>query len=140
MSCHFPEDVRKFVESTVWTFARTYAATWPHEYIVRSRVDADLFVMLVRHIRSNGYEGRFYRTSITYFDENGMVYWTMGTPIEETTIVNRCTKEQTYKYRLAHGTLPESTNANADHDASADAERREGKPGPSKRPGQARTV
>ena len=37
-----------------------------------------------------------------------MVYWTMGAAIEETTIVNRCKKEQTYEYRLKHGTLPES--------------------------------
>ena len=118
MSLPFPDDVRKFVESTEWTFAKTYAATWPHEYVVRDRVDDDLFLMLVRHIRSNGYEGRFFRKPITYFDEDGMVYWTMGAPIEETTIVNRCTREQSYEYRLRHGTLPESTNA--DHGAAPD--------------------
>ena len=129
MSLPFPDDVRKFVESTEWTFAKTYAATWPHEYVVRDRVDDDLFLMLVRHIRSNGYEGRFFRKPITYFDEDGMVYWTMGAPIEETTIVNRCKKEQTYEYRLNHGTLPESTNASAEHDVPAGAERRDGKPG-----------
>ena len=43
---------------------------------------------------------------ITYFDEDGMVYWTMGDPIETTTIINRCTKEQSYEYRLAHDDLP----------------------------------
>ncbi len=129
MSFPFPDDVRTFVESTVWKFAKTYAATWPHEYVVRDRVDDGLFLMLVRHIRSHGYEGRFYRKPITYFDEDGMVYWTMGAPVEETTIVNRCKKEQTYEYRPKHGTLPESENANADHDAPADTERREGKPG-----------
>ena len=102
----FPSDLREFVTSTTWTFAKTYAATWPHEYIVRHRVDEALFVKLVVHIRSNGYEGRFYSRRITYFDEDGMVYWTMGEPIEETTIVNRCRKEQTFEYRLAHGTLP----------------------------------
>jgi hypothetical protein len=30
----------------------------------------------------------------------------MGEPIDETIIVNRCGKEQTYEYRLAQGTLP----------------------------------
>jgi hypothetical protein len=80
--------------------------TWPHEYIVRERVDAALFVGLVEHIRAHGYEGKFYTKPITYFDEDGMVYWTMGAPVEETIIVNRCTKEQTYAYRLEHGTLP----------------------------------
>lgn len=72
---------------------------WPHEYIVRDRVDEDLFVKLVRHIRAYGYEGKFYSKPITYFDEDGMVYWTMGSPIEETTIVNICKKEQSYEYR-----------------------------------------
>lgn len=101
-----PPDLKRFVDSATWTFAKTYAETWPHEYIVRDRVDEKLFLSLVRHIRENGYEGRFYRKPITYFDEDGMVYWTMGAPIEETTIVNRCTKEQTYEYRLKSDTLP----------------------------------
>ena len=35
-----------------------------------------------------------------------MVYWTMGAPIEETIIINRCKKEQTYEYRLLNGTIP----------------------------------
>jgi len=41
-----------------------------------------------------------------YFDESGLVYWTMGAPIEETIIINRCPKESTYEYRLKQGTLP----------------------------------
>ena len=55
----------------------------------------------------HSYEGRFYRLTITYFDECDMVYWTMGAPLADTTIVNRCRKEQTYEYRLAHNLLPE---------------------------------
>ena len=43
---------------------------------------------------------------ITYFDEDGLVYWTMGAPLEKTTGINRCTKENTYEYRLKKGTLP----------------------------------
>ncbi len=104
-SLPLPENLRRFVESCRWTFAKTMP-TWPHEYIVRERVDAALFVGLVEHIRAHGYEGKFYTKPITYFDEDGMVYWTMGAPVEETIIVNRCTKEQTYAYRLEHGTLP----------------------------------
>ena len=51
-------------------------------------------------------EGRFYSRRITYFDEGGLVYWTMGEPVEETAVVNRCRKDHTYEYRLEHGTLP----------------------------------
>ncbi|MBN2366680.1 MAG: hypothetical protein JXL67_10970, partial [Calditrichaeota bacterium] len=80
---------------------------WPHEYIVRERVDEKLFVKLVKHIRYRGYEGNFYKKRITYFEHDGLVYWTMGAPIDETTIINRCTKENTYEYRLINGSLPD---------------------------------
>ncbi len=79
---------------------------WPHEYIVRELVDENLFVLLVCHIRANGYEGKFYQKSITYYDDGGLVYWTMGAPLEETTIINRCRKEDSYEERLLKGTLP----------------------------------
>ena len=102
-----PDALRAFVDQEAWTFAKTYAATWPHEYLVRDRVDEDLFAQLVGHIREHGYQGHFYRKPITYFDESGMTYWTMGAPIEETTIINRCPKENTYEERLKAGTLPE---------------------------------
>ena len=105
----FPSNLKAFVTEARWTFAKTYAATWPHEYIVRDRVDQELFVQLVQHIRTHGYEGKFYAKAITYFDEDGMVYWTMGAPIEETTIVNRCKELHSYEYRLKQGTLPESS-------------------------------
>ena len=102
----FSSELRGFINNTQWTFAKTYAATWPHHYIVRERVDENLFLKMVRHIRCFGYEGRFYKMKITYFEEDGYVFWTMGEPIEETTIINRCIKESTYEYRLKTGTLP----------------------------------
>jgi hypothetical protein len=108
---NLPSNLRAFVNTATWICAKTYATTWPHEYIVRDRVDPELFTQLVQHIRAFGYEGKFYGKTLTYFDEDGMVYWTMGDPIEEAIIVNRCKKEQTYEYRLKHGTLPRSGTA-----------------------------
>ena len=84
---NLPSNLKAFVNDVKWTLAKTYAATWPHEYIVRDRVDQDLFIRLVQHIRTYGYEGKFYTTTIIYFDEDRMVYWTMGDPIEKTTII-----------------------------------------------------
>jgi len=101
----FSEELRRFVDEETWTYAKTMPK-WPHEYLVRDRVDERLFEQLVRHIRTQGYEGRFYRKRITYYDEDGLVYWTMGAPVDETVIVNRCKKEETYEYRLRAGTLP----------------------------------
>ena len=103
----FPRNLRVFVDAQVWTFARTMPE-WPHWYIVRDRVDARLFEDLVRHIRAHGREGRFYDKALIYYEEDGLVYWTMGAPIEETTIVNRCRSEDTYERRLAQGELPEA--------------------------------
>lgn len=102
-----PEALQEFITASKWTFAKTMPE-WPHEYIVRERGDEQLFVQLVDHIRANGYEGRFYRKVITYFEAEGMVYWTMGAPIEDTIIINRCKKDQSYEYRLLEGTLPET--------------------------------
>jgi hypothetical protein len=100
-----PPDLRAFVDAETWTFAKTMP-TWPHEYLVRERVDERLFERLVVRIRTHGREGRFYARVLTYYEEAGLVYWTMGAPLAETTIVNRCRSEATYENRLAAGTLP----------------------------------
>jgi len=101
----FPAELLTFVNGQTWTFAKTMPE-WPHEYLVRDRVDEKLFVRLVEHIRAHGREGRFYQGVITYYEEAGLVYWTMGAPLAETIIINRCRKEDTYEERLRRGTLP----------------------------------
>jgi len=113
-----PKHLQEFIAGCTWTFAKTYADTWPHEYIVREKVDKASFIDLVTHIRAHGYEDHFYEKLITYFEHEGMVYWTMGSPIEKTIIINRCQKEQTYRERLEKGTLPKQPlNMKELHDA-----------------------
>jgi hypothetical protein len=68
---------------------------WPRKYIVRQRVEKQLFVDLVGHVRRHGRSGRFYERAIVYYEEAGLVYWTMGAPLAETIIVNRCRTEDT---------------------------------------------
>ena len=103
---NLPEKLRILINESNWVFAKTYANIWPHEYVVRNNVDENKFLEFVKHMRVHGYLGKFYSEYITYFDDSNMVYWTMGAPIDETTIINRCRKEQTYEYRLAHNDLP----------------------------------
>jgi hypothetical protein len=90
------------VDEEQWTYAKTMPE-WPHEYLVRGRVDGARFETLVTHIRSHGYEGHFYSKSITYCEESGFLYWTMGAPLAETTIINRCKKEDSFEYRSRNG-------------------------------------
>jgi len=107
----FPDHIRTFLQEEKWTFAKTMQE-WPHEYLVRERVDAVLFEAMVNHIREHGFEGRFYSKPITYFAEGGIIYWTMGAPIPDTIIINRCKEEESYENRLKNGTLPKETIPN----------------------------
>lgn len=101
--------LKDFINTVTWTYAKTMPE-WPHEYIVRGKVDENLFVETVKHIREFGYQGSFYQKPITYFEDDDLVYWTMGAPIDETTIINRCKKENSYEARFKNGTLPETKN------------------------------
>src|SRR5262249_10346390 len=49
-----PTDVRRFIESARWTFAKTYAATWPHEYIVLTPENTPMILALAWHIFQHG--------------------------------------------------------------------------------------
>jgi hypothetical protein len=96
-----PTGLKKFVKSCQWTFADTYADTWPHEYIVRDRVDPSLFNSLALHIESHGYVASFYESRQTYWDCCcGQTYW----HIEN--VINRCLTSETYEQRERQGRLP----------------------------------
>jgi len=102
-----PDALREFIDSSQWVFARTMPE-WPHEYIVREKDNEKLFLRLVHHIRANGCEGKFYLTSITCYDDGELVYWTTEKPLDDTIIINRYKKDNSYEYRRLKGTLPES--------------------------------
>jgi hypothetical protein len=103
-----PDHVRRFIETTLWRFATTYATTWPHEYVVRNADNAPLILALARHIFEHGVEGRFYSQVRKYHHVGGKVYWFMADPPEAATLINRCNEEQTYEARFAAGTLPKA--------------------------------
>ena len=102
----FSDTLRTFVGSTRWTFAKTYAATWPHEYVVRKAQNDAMVHALARHIFQHGVEGRFYSQVRKYHHEGGKVYWSMASRPEDATLINRCDESQTYEARCTAGTLP----------------------------------
>lgn len=101
-----PDDVRAFVESSSWRFAKTYASTWPHEYVVRTAENAQMILALARHIFARGTDGRFYSQVRKYHHEGGKVYWSMASTPEAATLINRCGEDQTWDARMAAGTVP----------------------------------
>ena len=107
MSTPLPSEVRHFVESTSWTFAKTYATTWPHEYVVRTHENERIILALARHILEHGVESRFYSQVRKYHHEEGKVYWCMVDTPEDADLINRCDESQTFEARAAAGTLPE---------------------------------
>jgi hypothetical protein len=106
----FAEDVHRFVDTASWRFAKTYAKTWPHEYVVRSPENATMLLALARHIFEHGVDGRFYSQVRKYHHEDGKVYWSMDDSPDATTLINRCDESSTYEARLSAGTLPEQVD------------------------------
>jgi len=113
-----PKHVREFVDSIRWTVAKTYALTWPHEYVVRTPENAQIIRALARHIFEHGREGHFYSQVRKYHHEDGMVYWFMSATPEAATLVNRCREDQTYEARLAAGSLPRRSHFSPAADVS----------------------
>ena len=95
------EKLKIFIKEQDWIFAKTYAETWPHEYIVQERVDNEQFLELANHIDQFGYEDYFYKMKQIYFEYNGFTYWHMEN------IINRCEEKYTYPHRKKEGRLPE---------------------------------
>ncbi len=96
----FSDNLKLFIRNTSWVFAKTYAETWPHEYIVQERVDNDLFDKLANYIDRNGILEYFYQKQMIYLEYDGHVYWHMEN------IINRCLPEETYSKRKAEDRLP----------------------------------
>lgn len=62
----------------------------PHEYTRRSEWNNDdKFEWVVMFIRENGVKEKFWQREFTYLYVNGYKYWTMGSPIEQTILINR---------------------------------------------------
>jgi hypothetical protein len=93
-------ELKEFIKNTTWIFAKTYAQTWPHEYIVQEKVDNALFLKLADHIDKFGYEDYFYQTKQKYFEHEGHSYWHMDN------IINRCLNKNTYSQRKKDNRLP----------------------------------
>lgn len=82
------EEIKNFVVENHWVFAKTYAKTLPHEYVVRKNVKSH-FNEFVSDIRNKGFKAYFLEKEYIYLKFEYYFYWTMGNPVNETIIINR---------------------------------------------------
>jgi hypothetical protein len=86
--------VEAFIERAPWTFASTMPET-PHEYTKRGQMPDAEFDWFIGHIREYGVRMRSPVSShyYIYLVAGGHKYWTLGWPVEQTTILNRAKVE-----------------------------------------------
>lgn len=109
--------------SVEWTFAKTYAESAPHSYVVPGRaagMNAEDYVRVSRVIHTFGRPAKFYgMTSIYLTSPNGQLkWWTMDANVAETTLINQATTERLYGVQNAPVTDSDLTT---DYDAVATA-------------------
>lgn len=84
--------MREMIESLLnaeWIFAKTMPYA-PHWYTLkRNWIDPKAFEQVVMFIRLNGYVRRYKGVDYISYNLNGMYYWTMGAPLEDTILINR---------------------------------------------------
>ena len=85
------EKYQVWLNSQEWIFAKTYAKTCPHEYIVKYKTeDKEMFIEFITFIRNEGYAEKWKDGVIRkYYNIGGFKYWTMGDPINDTIVLNR---------------------------------------------------
>lgn len=82
--------LHSMIAHCVWTFAKTMPFA-PHEYIVKERcpLTKEEFEYFVNMQREHGIIEKWGKHNNSYLYIDDYKYWTMGAPIEETTVINR---------------------------------------------------
>jgi hypothetical protein len=92
-----------------WTFARTYAQTAPHSYVVLGRtagMTKDDYVRAARVIHTFGSPAKFYgMTSIYLTSPDGRLkWWAMDLEVAETNLINQANSDRLYGVQNAPST------------------------------------
>jgi hypothetical protein len=111
----------ELASSLDWTFAKTYAETAPHHYVVEGRTPGVTHEDLVRAahvIHTFGKPGKYYSLTKIYLvsPDGRHRWWTEDKYLNCTTLVNRAPTERFYGIQNA---LTTSTEADSPYDALA---------------------
>jgi SAM-dependent methyltransferase len=95
--------------SLEWTWAKTYAETAPHWYVVHPRtrgLSGEDYVRAARVIRTFGQPGMYHGHVNIYLAHGEWKWWTMDDPITSTDLINRARVTEVYGPQTAPGTAP----------------------------------
>ena len=84
--------LKKFIDATTWIFAKTYAKTAPHEYVIYDMLDVEMqkeYRWFVKQIEEKGVEEKFYQTTFKYLYFYDKKYWVHDTKEREGGVLNR---------------------------------------------------
>lgn len=85
------DSIKAFIAKHRWIYAKTMPYA-PHEYVCKKYLPASehrAFEEFVIHIREHGVPAYYGRRLTIYWLHEGHYYWTMGSPVEKTIIINR---------------------------------------------------
>jgi len=83
------KEIQDFIKKNNWVFAKTYAKSFPHEYVVKNDDNKKDFEAFVKFIQTKGEVRKFFKEDFRYYFIDGYKYWTMGSAPEKTIIINR---------------------------------------------------
>ena len=101
-------ELENYINNINWRFAKTYANTWPHYYILKNNMNDEqlkLFYLFYKHIYTYGHYEKYYFMDIWYYEYNGFIYWwgRRDIPYGEITLINRTEKENSFEYKKKMG-------------------------------------
>lgn len=84
------DKLRSMIACCEWTFAKSMPFA-PHEYIVKDKCPLTMeeFEYFVNMQREHGVKERWGKYNNPYLYIDDYKYWTMGAPLEDTTVINR---------------------------------------------------
>jgi hypothetical protein len=86
---------KDYIARVRWQKAKSQ--DFPHSYTVREWFPDD-FEQAVLIIRHYGVAERFYNKTYLYLHLDGLKYWTMGFPVDETIIINCADADSHYGF------------------------------------------
>lgn len=98
-----------FAPTLDWTFARTYAETAPHSYVVLGRtagMTAADYVRAGRVIHTFGQPAKFYGMTNLYLasPDGHLKWWTMDQDVTQTNLINQATTDRVFGVQNAPST------------------------------------